>query len=87
MKNFSYILDEIALAAVEVNKSALAMRDAAMLDRHADARAHLSELVRVQRQLTAMVNIVRDVVDAMDAAPVAEGDLDAAHTVYQEASV
>ena len=85
MKNLVHILDEIALASADVNRLSIQVRAAITANMEREARDKLRELIRVQRQVAILTNTVHDVVDAMDAAPVAEGDLEAARTVYQEA--
>lgn len=74
MKHLTHILDEIAIASADVNKLATMARSCITAGMEREAREKLTELSRIQRQATILTNTVRDVVDAMDTAPIAEGD-------------
>lgn len=77
MKNLVYMLDEIGLGAADVTKRCIAAR-AAISDGQSDmAKKEIANTVRTVRHLVVLTNIIRDVLDAMEVNPIADGDLEA----------
>jgi hypothetical protein len=85
MKNMTYIFDEIGLASQQVQSLCTSINAAIISGNTRMAKENIAELIRVVRQATVMTNVVRDVMDAMETGQVAQGDLEAAKQVYQEA--